>query len=93
MTGSKPAVSISHERVAAVVLELCHKRGLGKTICPSEAARALADADGDWRELMELVRAVGQELSRQGQIDVTQRGRVVDLASVKGPVRFGLPQD
>lgn len=93
MTGSKPAVSISRERVAAVVLELCHKRGMGKTICPSEAARALAGPDSDWRELMELVRAVGQELSVRGQIDVTQRGRVVDLASVKGPVRFGLPQD
>ncbi|MBS1843424.1 MAG: DUF3253 domain-containing protein [Actinobacteria bacterium] len=39
----------------AAILELLAARGHGKTICPSEVARALA-ADEDFRPQMEPVR-------------------------------------
>ena len=44
----------------------------------------------DWRPLMPAVRAVAKEMADNGQIEVTQKGKVVDLASVKGPIRLRL---
>jgi uncharacterized protein DUF3253 len=55
------------------------------TICPSEAARAV-DPQG-WRELMPAARAAAGRLAAAGQVEVTQRGEVVDVATARGPVR------
>ncbi|MEM6373468.1 MAG: DUF3253 domain-containing protein [Pseudomonadota bacterium] len=74
--------------VARAILRAVHTRGAGKTICPSEVARALSD---DWRTLMPTVRTVAQTLARTGQIAVTQKGKVVDAHSARGPIRLGLP--
>jgi hypothetical protein len=30
-------------RIAAVLMDLAHRRGVGRSFCPSEAARALAE--------------------------------------------------
>ena len=91
MTDDVRKVRLSQELIETVILELCHKRGVGKTICPSEVARAIAGQDGDWRSLMDDVRAVGAKISNNGQIEITQKGQPVDLDTVKGPIRFGLP--
>lgn len=64
------------------------QRGVGKTICPSEVARSLAE---DWRPLMPDIRAVAAVLAEQGQIRATQKGRRVDLRAARGPIRLGLP--
>ena len=39
---------------------------------------------------MPTVRAVAKQLADAGQIEVTQKGKVVDLTSVKGPIRLRL---
>lgn len=72
------------------ILDLLEQRAPGATICPSEAARAVAADAGreDWRGLMDLARAAGRRLADQGQIEVTQRGQVVDAATARGPIRF-----
>ena len=57
------------------------------TICPSEAARRVS-AEG-WRGLLESARSAGRRMSARGEIVVLQRGRRVDAASARGPVRFG----
>lgn len=69
------------------ILELLAQRDAGKTICPSEAARALAGA-GDFRPLMPVVRDAAQALVDAGEIDVTQGGEPVDLATARGPIRL-----
>ena len=71
------------DRIAAALMELAHRRGRGRTFCPSEAARALSD---DWRPLMPEVRRVAASLP----LRATQRGREVDLGAARGPVRLGL---
>lgn len=43
-----------------------------------------------WRDLMPAVRKVGAQLVQEGLILVTQRGTIVDLATARGPIRFGL---
>lgn len=58
----------------------------GATICPSEAARAVAP--DDWRGLMERTRAAARRLAAAGRLDVLQKGAVVDAASARGPIRL-----
>ncbi len=69
------------------ILDLLAQRDQGRTICPSEAARVLGGDDG-FRDQMELVRTAAATLVDQGEIEVTQRGQVVDLDGVKGPIRL-----
>jgi hypothetical protein len=70
------------------ILELLAQRGPGKTICPSEIARAASKHD--WRSLMEPVREAGRRLVARGLVDVTQGGKIVDAASARGPIRYRL---
>ncbi len=74
----------SDKEIANVLLDLAHQRGVGKTFCPSEAARRLAD---DWRPLMPEVRRVAASLD----LRATQKGETVDPVTAKGPIRLGLP--
>jgi hypothetical protein len=69
------------------ILELLARRDPGKTICPSDAARALGGDDG-FRPLMPLVRDAARQLVRTGEIEVTQRGTPVDLDTARGPIRL-----
>ncbi len=65
-------------------MDLAHRRGAGRSFCPSEAARALAD---DWRPLMAEVRRVAAGLP----LKATQKGIPVDPVTARGPIRLGLP--
>jgi len=80
----------THADIADVIVSLCSARGSAKSICPSDAARAIAGDGGDWRALMPDVRAVAVALANAGQIVVTQKRKPVDLRSVKGPVRLAI---
>jgi hypothetical protein len=58
-------------------------------ICPSEAARALAERLGiEWRDLMRPVRLVAVELAREGLLDILQNGEPVNILDARGPVRL-----
>lgn len=73
------------------ILDLLDQRAPGATICPSEAARAVAAASEDgtpWRELMDLARAAARRLADEGVIEVTQGGQPVDPAAARGPIRL-----
>ncbi len=72
--------------IAAVLMDLAHRRGRAKTFCPSDAARRLAD---DWRPLMPEVRRVAATLP----LRFSQKGSDVDPAVACGPVRLGLRED
>ena len=69
------------------ILDLLASRSGGATICPSEAARAVAE---DWRPLMEPARSAARRLVVSGQVEITQGGRVVDPSTAKGPIRVRL---
>ncbi len=77
------------DRAAAeqTILDLLARRDAGKTICPSDAARALGGEEG-FRPLMPLVREAAGALVSAGRIEVTQRGRAVDLATARGAIRL-----
>ena len=91
----------------ASIRSLLAARERDASICPSEAARAVAaaradsDRSGDsnssgngnggdadaWRELMEPARRAARRLVAAGEVEITQRGRVVDPSTAKGPIR------
>ena len=56
------------------------------TICPSEAARAVAPTG--WEPLMEQARAAARRLVAAGEVEITQGGHVVDPSTAKGPIRI-----
>jgi hypothetical protein len=80
------------DRATAAILDLLAERDPGKTICPSEAARVLA-GDADFRPYMDPVREAAGRLAEAGRIEVTQKGRRVDVTDVRGPIRLGLRQE
>mgnify|MGYP001627323121 CR=1 FL=1 len=69
------------------ILELLEHRGRDKTICPSEAARAVG-TDDTWRDLMEPARRAARRLVDRGEVEITQAGHVVDPSTAKGPIRI-----
>jgi len=71
------------------IFALLAEREAGKTICPSEAARAI-DPEA-WRRLLPQVRATAVGLARQGRLVVTRKGRPADPNAFKGVYRLRLP--
>ncbi len=78
----------TEDDLRAAILALLAQRGPDKTICPSDAARAVGGAQ--FRPLMEPTRQVAAALVAEGRIEVTQRGQPVDLSTVRGPIRLRL---
>ncbi len=74
------------KKISDEILEMLLRRDAGKTICPSEVARALFP-DG-WREEMDHVRSVAKELVKSGKIVITQAGQEVDPDDFKGAIRL-----
>ena len=79
-------LTATDERLEVAILELLDRRRRGATICPSEAARAVAD--DEWRPLMEPARAAARRLVERGEVVITQKGRIVDPSRAKGPIRI-----
>ncbi len=78
---------VSAAQLERTILRLLDQRGEGKTICPSDAARA-AGAEDSWRDLMQPTRDAARRLVQRGEVEVTQRGEVVDLDEAEGPIRL-----
>jgi hypothetical protein len=74
-----------------------------KTICPSEVARALSTRElgqlnaAGWRDTMDDIREVVFRLRDSGELDVLQKGKVVDDSinpdNVHGPIRVRAKQN
>ena len=75
----------SEAQIAQEITRQVIARGAGKSICPSEVARALAQ---DWRALMPDVRRVADGLCLRGEIQITQKGVPVTAEEAKGTIRL-----
>jgi uncharacterized protein DUF3253 len=84
-------VAVSDAQIEAAIARLLARRAPGASICPSDAARAVA-GDGGFRPLMEPVRAVARTMAARGALEVTQRGAPVDPESARGAIRYRLPR-
>jgi hypothetical protein len=87
--------------LAGEILRLVAARGPGKSVCPSEVARAYAEARRKptdppdlWRRYMAPVRQQAKNLARQGRLAILRKGKPVDPNQpVKGVIRLALPDD
>ena len=82
----RTGVSATDTALEGSIRSLLAARGAGKTICPSEAARAVGGAD--WEPLVEPARAAARRLVAAGEVEITQRGQVVDPSTARGPIRI-----
>ncbi len=81
---------MSNAAIEAMILALTAARGPGKSICPSEVARALRQDSPhqDWHSLLLPVRRAASRLALAGQIDILRKGQAVDPTGVKGVIRL-----
>lgn len=77
-------------RLESSIRALTEHRGPQSSICPSDAARAVGGEN--WRDLMADARDAARKLAESGDVQITQRGNVVDPADEwTGPIRIRLP--
>jgi len=79
--------------IEQAILAMLAERAPGKTLCPSEVARALAqDNAAQWRPMMPAVRSAADRLAGEGRLQVLQRGQAVASAvQAVGPIRLARP--
>lgn len=69
------------------ILALLKVRARGQTICPSEV---LPPEQKSRPEEMEKVRQAARRLVASGQLEICQKGQVVDAGTFRGPIRLRL---
>lgn len=79
-------MNINNSKISETILAIARQRGKDKTTCPSEIARALFP--DDWRMYMEQVRDEAIKLHKEGKVVIMQKGEVIDVQHIKGPVRI-----
>ena len=85
-------MSSNASEIEAVILALLAGAGSGRTVSPTEVARAL-EPGPRWHRLMPSVRRAAVKLARAGRIVITRKGMPVDASDFKGVYRLGLPMD
>ncbi|RVT98811.1 DUF3253 domain-containing protein [Rhodovarius crocodyli] len=84
----------SPEAISDEILRQTQACGQGRSICPSEVARALnpRDEPDTWQRLMTPVRQAAVKLAEQGQISILRKGKPVPVEEVRGVIRLSLPR-
>ena len=85
MTGRSSQVAGGSLETA--IAQLLDERAPGKTICPSEAARAVGGKE--WRDAMPAAREAAARMAERGEVVVTQNGQEVHAQKARGPIRIG----
>ena len=81
--------------LAAVIADLCARAPAGRTICPTDAAKAFAEARGEdelgWRSHLSDVRRAAVRLALEGRLVIYRKGKMVDPTDFRGVYRLGAP--
>ena len=79
------------------ILALCAKAGPQRTICPTDAAKAFAEARSEddlaWRSHLQYVRRTAVKLALAGRIVIYRKGKPADPNEFRGVYRLGAPRD
>lgn len=83
----------SRAAIEAILLRLVAERGPGKSVDPTEAARALGgDHPDQWGPLMQPIRKAAVALAEQGRLVILRKGKPVDPRDFKGVYRLSAPR-
>lgn len=67
------------------------KAGEGKTISPSDVARAMAGKDEKaWSQLMKPLRRVCIAMAKDGEIEIRRKGKIADPDEFRGVYRLAV---
>ena len=87
----------SPNSLAATVLALCASAGPTRTVCPTDAAKAYAQARDEgplgWRSHLQEVRRVAVALANEGRLVIYRKGKPVDPNEFRGVYRLGAPHE
>jgi hypothetical protein len=87
-------VKADDQALEQAIMTLLQARGRAKTVCPSEASRAVFGATLGLRpEAMQRSRSAARRLVNSGHIVITQGSKVVDPSTARGPIRLRLCDD
>ena len=79
----------------ALIVTLCAHAPAGRTICPTDAAKAFADARGEdglgWQAHLSAVRRTAVRLALEGRLVIYRKGKMVDPTDFRGVYRLGAP--
>jgi hypothetical protein len=80
--------------IEETLLALLAERGPGKTLGPTDVARAIGgDHPDGWGPLMQPIRRVAVRLMKEGRLVVLRKGRPVDPDDFRGVYRISGPED
>lgn len=86
---------MSDPTLRKTILDLCRARG-DKTICPTDAAKAHAEALGGdeiaWRDHLQNVRREAVRMAKAGELVIYRKGKPADPDEFRGVYRLGLPR-
>ncbi len=77
--------------IEATILRLLAEAGAGKTVSPTDAARALIEGS-EWHVLMPPVRRAAVRLALAGRLVIYRKGKPADPLDFRGVYRLGLPR-
>ena len=81
----------SEADIRITINEHLAKAGAGKTISPSDVARAMAGKDEKaWSLLMKPLRRVCIAMAKDGEIEIRRKGKVADPDGFRGVYRLAL---
>jgi hypothetical protein len=80
------------DRAEAAILALLAARGPDKSICPTEAARALAGnpQDDSWRPYLHQVRLAAARLHKAEKLEILRKGKPIPPEAAHGVIRLRL---
>ena len=83
----------SELEIEETIVALATARGPDKTICPSEAARAIAGNDPEaWSRLMPAIRRIAVRMMKAGRIVIRRKGKPVDPDDFRGIYRISVAE-
>jgi hypothetical protein len=87
----------SQNTLIETILALCVEAGPARTICPTDAAKAFAQARGEdslgWRNHLQNVRNTAVRLADEGRLVIYRKGKPVDPHDFRGVYRLGTPRE
>jgi hypothetical protein len=86
-------MSNTEQRLETAILSMIAERGPEKSICPSDAAVAVAGKAGDqWGALMPVVRRIAVRLAEEGKLVILRKGKIADPHDFRGVYRLSQPR-
>jgi uncharacterized protein DUF3253 len=82
---------MASDKIQQTIVHLLNVAGPGRTVSPTDVARALKPGP-EWHVLMAAVRRAAVGLALAGQLVITRKGKPVDPNDFKGVYRLGLPR-